>query len=206
VDLLWAQSFDRPYFFTIMDAVNPRKNLEALLRVFVRVRSAADNLRLVIKQYRQELPLGGLPGVISLGGQLSDGRMAALHRRALAYVSPHRGEAWGLGLSEAMSHGSCVLATGWSGNMEFMDRRNSVLLNFTLKPVGERMSRMLPHFQPDMLWAEVDEGHLEREMLRLVRRGVEPGLRDRAKNIVERFSPKRIAGILSRLVQDALQS
>ena len=63
-----------------MDAVNPRKNLEALLRVFVRARSAADNLRLVIKQYRQEL-LGGLSGVISLGGQLSDGRWLPWHRR-----------------------------------------------------------------------------------------------------------------------------
>lgn len=204
-DLLWAQSFERPYFFTIMDAVNPRKNLAALLRVFASVRGAVGDLHLVVKQYRRELPLSGLSGVISLGEQLSDGRMAALHRGALAYVSPHRGEAWGLGLSEAMSHGTCVLATGWSGNMEFMDGRNSVPLNFTLEPVGERMARMLPHFQPDMLWAEVDEGHLEREMLRLIRRGAEPGLCGRAENIAKRFSPQRIAGMLSRLVRDALE-
>ena len=96
-DLSWAGNFDRPYFFTIMDAVNPRKNLSALLRVFSRVRSAAGSgLRLVIKQYRAELPLGGLPGVVSIGGELSEGRMAALHRGALAYVSPHRSEAWGV--------------------------------------------------------------------------------------------------------------
>ena len=121
------------------------------MRVFSRVRSAAGSgLRLVIKQYRAELPLGGLPGVVSIGGELSEGRMAALHRGALAYVSPHRSEAWGLGLSEAMSHGVCVLATGWSGNMEFMDEGNSIPLKFTLEPVGERMARMLPHFRPDM--------------------------------------------------------
>lgn len=199
-DLSWAGNFDRPYFFTIMDAVNPRKNLSALLRVFSRVRSAAGGgLRLVIKQYRAELPLGGLPGVVSIGGELSEGRMAALHRGALAYVSPHRSEAWGLGLSEAMSHGVCVLATGWSGNMEFMDEGNSIPLKFTLEPVGERTARMLPYFRPDMRWAAVDERHLEREMLRLVRRGPDPKMCAKARAVAERFSPARVAQVLRRL-------
>lgn len=137
--------------------------------------------------------------MVSIGGELSEGRMAALHRGALAYVSPHRSEAWGLGLSEAMSHGVCVLATGWSGNMEFMDEGNSIPLKFTLEPVGERMARMLPHFRPDMRWAAVDEGHLEREMLRLVRRGPDPKMCAKARAVAERFSPVRVAQVLRRL-------
>ena len=191
------------YFFSIVDAVNPRKNLEALLRVFVRVRAAVGpDVRLVLKQYRKNVSLDDLPGVISLGSDLTDGRMAALHEGALAYVSPHRGEAWGLGLSEAMSHGVPVLATGWSGNMEFMDQRNSVPLRFELEPVGERMAGMLPHFRPDMLWARVDEEHLLREMLRLIRRGQDAAMRRRARAVAERFSSGRVAGILAGLVRD----
>jgi glycosyltransferase involved in cell wall biosynthesis len=191
------------YFFSIVDAVNPRKNLDALLRVFARVRaSAGPDVRLVLKQYRTEVSLGDLPGVVSLALELSQGLMAALHESALAYVSPHRGEAWGLGLSEAMSHGVPVLATGWSGNMEFMDQRNSIPLCYALEPVGERMSRMLPPFRPEMLWARVDEEHLRREMLRLIRRGPDPAMCARARTVAERFSPRRVAKILSGLIRE----
>jgi len=191
------------YFFSIMDAVNPRKNLDALLRVFARVRAAAGpQVRLVVKQYREEVSLGDLPGVLSLASSLSPGRMAALHEGALAYVSTHRGEAWGLGLSEAMSHGVPVLATGWSGNMEFMDPRNSVPLRYELEPVGEMMSGMLPHFRPEMFWARVDEEHLRREMLRLIRRGPDPAMCARARAVAERFSPGRVAKILARLIRE----
>jgi glycosyltransferase involved in cell wall biosynthesis len=191
------------YFFSIVDAVNPRKNLEALLRVFVRVRAAAGpDVRLVLKQYRKNVSLDDLSGVISLSSDLTDSRMAALHEGALAYVSPHRGEAWGLGLSEAMSHGVPVLATGWSGNMEFMDERNSIPLRFELESVGERMAGMLPHFRPGMLWAKVDEEHLRREMLRLIRRGQDPVMRERARAVAERFSSRRVAGILAGLIRE----
>ena len=201
-DLRWAA--DKlgagRYFFSIMDAVNPRKNLEALLRVFARVRPMAGDIRLVIKQYRKEVSLDGLSGVISLGEEVSEGRLAALHRGALAYVSPHRGEAWGLGLSEAMSHGVTVLATGWSGNMDFMDEGNSVPLRYALEPVGGRMAGMPPHYRPEMLWAKVEETHLEREMLRLIRRGPDPARCERARAVTERFSPIRVAGMLKKLI------
>lgn len=203
-DLRWAAERlgSGRYFFSIMDAVNPRKNMEALLRVFARVHAVAPDVRLVIKQYRKTVPLKGMSGVLSLGGELDEGRLAALHRGALAYVAPHRGEAWGLGLSEAMSHGVPVLATGWSGNMEFMGPDNAVPLRYGLEPVGNRMAGLLPHFTPDMLWASVDENHLEREMLRLIRRGPDPAMRARARAVSERFSPARVAGILGVLLRE----
>lgn len=203
-DLRWAAERLGPgrYFFSIMDALNPRKNLEALLRVFARVRAVAPDVRLVLKQYRKEVPLRGLSGVVSLGGVLTDGQLAALHRGALAYVAPHRGEAWGLGLSEAMGHGVPVLATGWSGNMDYMDESNSVPLRYELEPVGGRMAGLLPHFTPGMLWARVDEGHLEREMLRLVRRGPDSAMCAKARAVADRYSPARVAGILGVLLRE----
>lgn len=204
-DRCWVRDRLGPggYFFSIVDAVNPRKNLDALLRVFARVRlTAGPRARLVVKQYRRDVALGDFPGVVSLASELSQGRMAALHEGALAYVGPHRGEAWGLGLSEAMSHGVPVLATGWSGNMEFMDPGNSVPLRYALEPVGERMARMLPHFRPEMLWARVDEEHLRREMLRLLRRGPDPAMCARARAVAERFSPARVARTLGGLIRE----
>jgi glycosyltransferase involved in cell wall biosynthesis len=202
-DMRWAADKvgSGPYFFSIMDAMNPRKNMEALLRVFARVHAVCPDVRLVIKQYRKAVALQNLSGVVSLEGDLAEGRLAALHRGALAYVAPHRGEAWGLGLSEAMSHGVPVLATGWSGNMEFMDVANSIPLRYALEPVGDRMAGLLPHFSPDMHWARVDESHLEREMLRLVRRGPDPAMCARARAVAQRFSPARVAVILGGLLR-----
>jgi glycosyltransferase involved in cell wall biosynthesis len=202
-DMRWAADKvgSGPYFFSIMDAMNPRKNMEALLRVFARVHAVFPDVRLVIKQYRKAVALRSLSDVVSLEGDLAEGRLAALHRGALAYVAPHRGEAWGLGLSEAMSHGVPVLATGWSGNMEFMDAANSIPLRYALEPVGDRMAGLLPHFSPDMRWARVDENHLEREMLRLVRRGPDRAMCARARAIAQRFSPARVAAILGGLLR-----
>src|SRR5262249_38797184 len=51
-------------------------------------------------------------------------------------VSLHRSEGFGLLLAEAMLLGKPVIATGWSGNMAFMNDANSVLVDFDLVPVG----------------------------------------------------------------------
>src|SRR5206468_306111 len=51
------------------------------------------------------------------------------------FVSLHRAEGFGLGLMEAMALGKPVIATGWSGNMTFMNRVNSCLVGFRLIPV-----------------------------------------------------------------------
>lgn len=46
------------------------------------------------------------------------------------FLSPHRSEGFGLGLAEAMLLEKPVIATGWSGNLEFMNRDNSKLVGF----------------------------------------------------------------------------
>ena len=45
--------------------------------------------------------------------------MAALYRRAHAFVLPTRGEGWCLPLLEAMVAGVPAVATAWSGLLEF---------------------------------------------------------------------------------------
>ena len=54
-----------------------------------------------------------------------------------AFVSLHRAEGYGLHLAEAMAHGKPVVATGYSGNLEFMDDTNSRLVPFTLVPIPD---------------------------------------------------------------------
>ena len=87
----------------------------------------------------------------------------ALQRCADAYVSLHRAEGFGLGLAECMRQGKPVIATAWSGNMEFMTPENSCLVNYRLVPVGE--GEYLHHI--GQRWAEPDVDHAATYMRRL---------------------------------------
>jgi len=67
-----------------------------------------------------------------------------------AYISLHRSEGLGLTMAEAMLMGKPVIATGYSGNVDFMDESNSVLIPYTLKKLG----RPIPPYDADSEWAE----------------------------------------------------
>jgi len=56
------------YFYTIVDSLNPRKNLSATLSAFDRLAAQySDRIRLVVKQYaRIDERLGELPNIISI--------------------------------------------------------------------------------------------------------------------------------------------
>ena len=66
---------------------------------------------------------------------LTEDEMRGLIRSADCYISLHRSEGLGLGLAEAMYLGKPTIATGYSGNTEFMNASNSILIPFDLVPV-----------------------------------------------------------------------
>jgi glycosyltransferase involved in cell wall biosynthesis len=65
-------------------------------------------------------------------------------------LSLHRGEGFGLVLAEAMLLGKPVVATGWSGNTDFMDGSNAALVGYRLVPARDDRSVYRG------LWAEPD--------------------------------------------------
>lgn len=67
-----------------------------------------------------------------------------------SFVSLHRAEGFGLPIAEAMYLGKPVIATNWSGNVDFMDESNSCLVDFTLKNISENYGPYTSNQQ----WAE----------------------------------------------------
>lgn len=70
-------------------------------------------------------------------GFLDRDGMWALQAACDAYLSLHRSEGFGLGLAECMALGRPVVATAYSGNLQFMDATNSGLVPYRLVPVAE---------------------------------------------------------------------
>jgi glycosyltransferase involved in cell wall biosynthesis len=68
---------------------------------------------------------------------LTGARMSALTACADIVLSLHRSEGFGLLLAQAMLAGKAVVATGWSGNLEFMTGDDSALVDYRLIPVHD---------------------------------------------------------------------
>jgi glycosyltransferase involved in cell wall biosynthesis len=71
------------------------------------------------------------------------------------FVSLHRSEGFGLGLAEAMLLGKPVIATGYSGNLDFMTPDNSLLVNYETIEISEDR----PIYTRGNFWAEPSVPH-----------------------------------------------
>ena len=183
------------YFYTIVDTVNPRKDIKTMLSAFAAAfPRPEDKVRLVVKQYRAPRSFAEFPYVIDIPEDLPDGRIAALHAVGDAYISTHHAEAWGLPLTEALSFGTPVIATGYSGNMEYMKPDNSFPVPYTVVPVPEAMCLALPElFTPDMTWADIDASALVRVLRKVRQHPVSRDFRARAAASMREFSPAAIS-------------
>jgi glycosyltransferase involved in cell wall biosynthesis len=68
------------------------------------------------------------------------------------YVSLHRSEGLGLTMAEAMYFGRPVIATAYSGNLDFMSERNGYLVPHAMTEIGPGADP----YPPDRQWAEPD--------------------------------------------------
>lgn len=188
-----------------------RKNPQAAIQAFrAAFPPGRNDVRLLIKSS------GGVPGSAQMDSVLQqaagDARitlrddvierahLGALQRCCDAYVSLHRAEGLGLGLAECMALGKPVIATAWSGNMDYMDAHNSCLVGYRLVPVQADAYHQPDGGGPDPVqhWAEPDIGQAADWMRRLVD---EPGLAQQigrqARQVREQLSVQRAGQALT---------
>lgn len=92
-------------------------------------------------------------------------RLRTLFASADILLSLHRAEGFGLVPAEAMLRGIPVVATGWSGNLQFMDRDSAGLVDHRLVPVADDRDI---YSLNDAVWAEPDIEHAATWLRRLV--------------------------------------
>jgi glycosyltransferase involved in cell wall biosynthesis len=187
-------SFD---YLSIFERKNPLAVVEAFKRAF----PDAPSARLVLKSIngetdpanRQRLRAAAAddPRIVLLEGYLSKAEKTCLLASCDCYVSLHRAEGFGLGLAEAMALGKPVMATAWSGNLEFMTPANSFLVGYEPAP----LARDLGPYKQGQVWAEPDVAHAAELMREVVARPelAQSRARRAAADLRARHSPEALA-------------
>jgi glycosyltransferase involved in cell wall biosynthesis len=189
-------------------SVMKRKNPLALIDAFTRAFPTGSGTQLVIKAIngdkrpveREALMTAASqhPDITVIDTYFTRTETSSLMNLADCYVSLHRSEGLGLTLSEAMSHGKPVIATNYSGNVDFMDNSNSYLVPWTRVAVGQDAEG----YSPDATWAEPDAVEAARLMRHVYENQAEAaqiGQKAQA-DIVNRFSEAASGAIMkSRL-------
>ena len=124
---------------TFIESFKGKKNAPALI---LKTSSATFSIidRDIILRKIAEIKIGmgsNLPSIYVLHGDLSPEEINGLynHPKVKAHISFTKGEGFGRPLLEASLSGKPVIASGWSGQTDFLDREHSVLLPGTLKEV-----------------------------------------------------------------------
>jgi hypothetical protein len=179
-----------------------RKNPLAAVHAFKRAFGPKDNARLVIKCVNghvaeaqlAELQAAAQGSRIDIHcGYWPVQQVRDLMAAADAYVSLHRGEGTGLTLSDAMAHGKPVIATGWSGNTDFMNVSNSYPVDYRLV----QLERDVGPYLAGETWAEPSVEHAAELMRHVCGHPKEVAARSkRARADIEaHFSEASVAGI-----------
>ena len=126
---------------------NPFGVIEAFERAFRHPKGKGSPL-LVIKAHHLEMDLEEfrvlhkhlLTALQRIGGILITKHFSRQETNDLlacadCYVSLHRAEGFGLGPAEAMYLGKPVIATNYSGNVDFMNDSNSYLVNYKMRQI-----------------------------------------------------------------------
>ncbi len=211
----WPLDTTRSFRFLSVFELTRRKGWDVLIRAWIEAFRPEDDVALVIKTYcrgpRRPVEIlaefiaslghdpSGIPEIVLIEDHLTDDQLRSLYRQCQAFVLPSRGEGWGMPYLDALATGLPVIATRWSGQLEFLNDDNAFLIDLDgLTDVDEEQIRVNPFFRGHR-WAEPSAA-CTAELLRRVRhdaaersRRAARGLEDVARDWTMAAAARRVA-------------
>jgi len=175
-EVVFLVSFD---MHSDIERKNPWAAIDAFVRAFgpaperarlaVKLASAGAGEQLQALGEELHRRVAESSGIRILETDLDYEEVLTLYASADVVVSLHRSEGLGLVPMEAMSLGKPVIATGWSGNMDFMTSENSCLVSYELVPVqaSSQAAYAASNIGPGQVWAEPSADDAARWMRQL---------------------------------------
>ncbi len=160
---------DRFLFLFAFDMASTieRKNPFAVIEAYKRI--ANKHTALVIKVSRGSFNPDGMARLLKASGDCGAlvldevmplDQLTGLFSCCDCYISLHRSEGLGLTMAEAMMLGKPVIATRYSGNLDFMNDSNSLLVDAPRAEVGEGIE----NYRAGNFWVEPSVEHAASHM------------------------------------------
>ncbi len=160
---LWSYT-SRKNPWAIIDAFRRLVALRpfAPVQLVIKLNNSSHDLSVVERIRSATAPFGNRVTILDATIEINDVRNLILC--CDCFLSLHRSEGFGRGPAEAMFLGKPAVATGWSGNMEYMNSDVSFPVQYRLIPVNEGE---YPHGE-NQVWADPDVEHAAQILVRLV--------------------------------------
>ena len=163
---------DGRYTFYTIGEFNARKGIEDTIQAFCEAFKPSDPVRLILKvHYRSYSPENkkkcedmlvaeikkylSHPPIVCLLEPMTPNEMLALHSIGDCYLALTKAEGFGLTIFDAFNYGKKIIATGYSGHMDFLGKTYPGLVSYKLGPVAG-METFSLNYTDDQMWAYPD--------------------------------------------------
>ncbi|MBN2323425.1 MAG: glycosyltransferase family 4 protein [Spirochaetes bacterium] len=199
---------DRFLFLFIFDfnSTTTRKNPQATVRAFKSAFGGEEGVMLCLKtsggqQFGRELKelyseIDGARNIMIINEYLDREKLNSLINISDCYVSLHRAEGFGMTIAEAMLLDKPVIVTSYSGNMDFTNNENSLLVDYKLT----ELERDSGPYRKGAVLAEPDIEHASQFMRWVFEHRDEAGeLGIRGAELIrDRYSVQTVGRIIKR--------
>jgi glycosyltransferase involved in cell wall biosynthesis len=162
----------------------------------------------VMKQIVSAIGKKQFPKIHLVHGNMESSEIAALyhHPSIKCFVSATRGEGYGLPIIDAAASGLPVIATNWSGHLEFLEDESFLPVDYELKEIHKtKIDNRI--FLEGFKWAEPKKDSFNQQVDLLMKNYNEIKLQSKnySKKVVAKFHKEQVKKMYDKILDEVLK-